>query len=220
MVDGHQPYRQALLKAFGNLHHYEAYDWEKGSADGYADAIESALNLYNREKSPAVKNWVDSQIQVMWALQDSAHRGNTENYRGTGIIEGWHGDGNFARTSIMYCLWKTQGTTLAPWNKNLYLGAVAEEDGVKISILAEADWEGKLTFDHARHQSIFNLPLDYPRINQFPEWFTVAPDQPYTVRWVKEGKDQSYTGQQLMAGLDIKLKKGQEVHLVVKGRER
>ena len=24
----------------------------------------------------------------------------------SGIIEGWHGDGNFARTTIMYCLWK------------------------------------------------------------------------------------------------------------------
>jgi hypothetical protein len=217
MVDGHEPYREAVLKAFSHLNQYEAYNWEGGSADGYADAIESALNLYNREKSPAAGKWVDSQIQEMWALQDSAHRGKTEKYRGTGIIEGWHGDGNFARTTIMYCLWKTQGTTLAPWNENLLCGAVADGEGIKLSLLAEADWKGKLTFDHARHKSIFNLPLDYPRINQFPEWFTVEKDRKYTVRFGQEGTNRTFTGQEMMAGIDLALPKGQVVHLVVQG---
>ena len=52
-----------------------------------------------------------SEIQVMWSMQDSSHRPNTSQWRSYGVIEGWHGDGNFARTTIMYCLWKTQGVT-------------------------------------------------------------------------------------------------------------
>lgn len=31
------------------------------------------------------------------------------------------------------------------------------------------DWERKLVFDTPRHKTILNLPLDYLRINQFPE---------------------------------------------------
>ena len=44
-----------------------------------------------------------------------------------GIVEGWHGDGNFARTALMYGLWKTQGARLSPWKPYLRLGAVASE---------------------------------------------------------------------------------------------
>ena len=44
-----------------------------------------------------------------------------------GIVEGWHGDGNFARTALMYGLWKTQGARLSPWKHSLRLGAVASE---------------------------------------------------------------------------------------------
>ncbi len=105
MIDKNQTYKDAILKVFSNLNKYKNYDWEHGSADGYADAIESALNLYNRIPDPAVAEWIDSEIKVMWAMQQES-----------GIIEGWHGDGNFARTTIMYNLWKSKGsvcTTLA-----------------------------------------------------------------------------------------------------------
>lgn len=91
-----------------NLNHYENFNWEPGSADDYADAIESTLKLYNREKMDNEAEWIDSQIQVMWAKQQSS-----------GIIEGWHGDGNFARTTIMYCLWKTQGLIIHPWREDV-----------------------------------------------------------------------------------------------------
>jgi len=91
LIDQKQEYKDAVLKIFSNLHKYRNYDWEGGSSDGYADAIESALNLYNRISDPEVAHWIDSETQVMWGKQKES-----------GIIEGWHGDGNFARTTIMY----------------------------------------------------------------------------------------------------------------------
>ena len=74
-----------MLKALQNLDRYKNYDWERGSADGYADAVESALNLYNREKVAGVGAWIDSQTEVMWSMQDSAHRENAAIWKNSGI---------------------------------------------------------------------------------------------------------------------------------------
>ncbi|EON78189.1 hypothetical protein ADIS_1386 [Lunatimonas lonarensis] len=215
LVDGHEPYREPVLNAFKNLHHYEFFDWENGSADGYADAIESALNLVNREASPEAEAWINSQIQVMWSMQDSSHRSGTEAFRGTGIIEGWHGDGNFARTTIMYSLWKTQGTTLEPWEKNVFLGAELDGDELEISLMSEHSYSGLLKFDFPRHRVHFNLPIDYPRINQFPEWFVVEEDISYLVHFVNEGKTRNYLGKDLLAGIPIELQPNTGFYLIV-----
>jgi hypothetical protein len=219
LLDQYEPYRQAVIRALENLDNYAYYDWERGSSDGYADAIESALNLYNREPLPQTKTWIDSQIQHMWSLQDSAYRPGTEAYRGNGVIEGWHGDGNFARTTLMYCLWKAQGVTVEPWRPELYLGAVANPSGVLVSLLSEEDWEGKIKFDRARHRYIFQLPLDYPRINQFPEWFVVAPEKKYRVTFPVGDTSGIYRGEELLAGLQLSLEKNQQVSLIIQPLE-
>ncbi|NHE57382.1 hypothetical protein G9Q97_11225 [Cyclobacterium sp. GBPx2] len=215
LLDQHEAYRNAVLTALANLDQYEYYDWERGSADGYADAIESALNLYNREKSSATANWIDTQTQHMWSLQDSAHRSGTTAYQGNGIIEGWHGDGNFARTTLMYCLWKSQGLTARPWSRQLYMGAIPKENGLLITLLTEEPWKGKINFDVPRHQEIFRLPLDYPRINQFPEWFTISPDKKYQVNFPSGETRQTYTGKELLEGLEIDLEENQQVSLLI-----
>jgi hypothetical protein len=31
------------------IRHYRNFNWERGSSDGFADAIESGINLFNRE---------------------------------------------------------------------------------------------------------------------------------------------------------------------------
>ncbi|SEI92798.1 hypothetical protein SAMN05192553_101887 [Cyclobacterium xiamenense] len=219
LLDQYEPYREAVIRALENLDQYAYYDWERGSSDGYADAIESALNLYNREPLPETKAWIDSQTQHMWSLQDSAYRPDTEAYRGNGIIEGWHGDGNFARTTLMYCLWKTQGVTAEPWQPELYLGAVARDSGVLVSLLSEEAWEGKITFDRARHRHIFQLPLDYPRINQLPEWFVVAPDKKYRVTFPTGNTSGTYRGEELLEGLALKLEKNQQISLIIQPLE-
>lgn len=78
LVDKHEPYKDIIVKAMGNLNkYYRSYDWENGSHDGYADAIESAINLYNRLPIESVAEWIDSEIKIMFNKQ-----------RKDGVIEG------------------------------------------------------------------------------------------------------------------------------------
>ncbi len=204
LIDQTEAYRDALLFAFSNLEHYRDYDWESGSADGFADAIEGALNLYNREPQPGVEEWLDGETRVMWSLQDSSYRENARQYQDQGIIEGWHGDGNFARTTIMYCLWKSQGTNLYPWREDLISGAVFKNNTLYVSIRSDEEWKGKIVFDTERSKVNLNLPMDWPRINQFPEWFTVSPEKNYQLKNSGSNSTGMYTGEELAAGISIK----------------
>ncbi len=207
-IDSVEAYKEATIKALAVLDQkYRNYDWERGSSDGYADAIEGALNLYAREPLSSTRDWIESEIQVMWSLQDSSHRKNAQKWKGSGIIEGWHGDGNFARTTIMYCLWKSQGATIQPWRSDIKLGAVDSDDGIILSIKADEDWQGILKFDAPRHHIIMQMPVDWPRINQFPEWFTVNANDAYEVKDLTNGSSTNYKGKQLLEGIELALKK-------------
>jgi hypothetical protein len=215
LVDGTATYREAIVRPLAALNErYRGYGWEgastakpKGGADGYADTIESALNLYNRfagdPRVASVVAWMDSEIKQLWSYQ-----------REDGIIEGWHGDGNFARTTIMYCLWKTQGVTAQPWRADLRLGAVREGDTIRVVVSAEQPWSGTLIFDRPRHAENLRLPVDWPRINQFPEWFTVEAGRSYQVR-EGAGKPQTRTGAQLSAGYPVTLGANSKLELAV-----
>ena len=126
-----------------------------------------------------------------------------------GIVEGWHGDGNFARTALMYGLWKTQGARLSPWKPSLRLGAVASERESYFVLSAQTDWEGKLIIDAIRHKTILNLPVDYPRINQFPEWFTADSLANYLIMASSPKLSGTYSGAKLLEGIPIKIKEGE-----------
>lgn len=208
-IDSIERYRTATLKGLRVLNDkYRDFDWEGGSSDGYADAIEGALNLYAREPMASTAAWIDSETQVMWSMQDSSHRANALKWQGSGVIEGWHGDGNFARTTIMYCLWKSQGLTVDPWRSDMKVGAVMNGADLLISITVAEDWQGKLRFDSPRHSTAMNMPFDWPRINQFPEWF--APTAEMNFEWmdVQDSKSEFYSGKQLWTGVQVSLKKG------------
>ncbi len=194
MIDSVERYRQAVLKVFSNIDKYRNFDWEHGSSDGYADAIESALNLYNRIRDDRVAAWIDSEIKVMWGMQ-----------KDDGIIEGWHGDGNFARTTIMYNLWKSKGLYVQPWREDLKLGAEQRGDTLLISLSANSPWQGKLFFDKIRHKVNMHLPIDWPRINQFPEWFTVEKSSKYKMTDVMTMKNFILDGKTLLRGTVIHL---------------
>ncbi len=215
LLDGEEKYRDALLLAFSHLENYRNYNWESGSADGFADAIEGGLNLYMREPLTDVAEWLDSETRVMWSLQDSSYRTNALKWQNQGIIEGWHGDGNFARTTIMYCLWKSQGTTLHPWREDLLAGAVSDEQALYISLRAEREWEGSLAFDIQRSVQNMKLPMDWPRINQFPEWFTLTPGKEYRVIQSNTGGSSIYKAEDLERGLNIKLSPGKLLQIEV-----
>ena len=206
LIDRTPDYRQAVIKALGGLReHYIDYRWEGGIADGYADSIEGGINLYNREPVASAVDWIDSEIKDMWRKQ-----------RPDGVIEGWHGDGNSARTAIMYALYKTRGVTARPWRKDLRFGT-SESRGMQcISVFADQPWRGALLFDRPRHKVQMHLPVDYPRINQFPEWFTVEAEKRYVVSDLTEGTRRTCTGRQLAEGLRVELGGGVEKRLTVR----
>lgn len=203
LIDRTQAYRDAVRKVLGNLQeHLTTYHW--GSADEYADSIEGAINLYNREPVASAARWIDSEIKDMWSVQ-----------RPDGVIEGWHGDGNSARTAIMYALWKTQGLTIRPWRADVRFGAVRQDDALYVSLIADEAWSGKLRFDKPRHKLQMHLPLDYPRINQFPEWFTVDAQARYSVRNLTAGQGSTLSGRQLQEGMAVEAKPGVELRWIV-----
>jgi hypothetical protein len=205
LLDGVTRYREAVLKSLASLDsHYRNHEWE-GNSDGYADAIESALNLYFREPLPSVKSWLDSQIQVMWNFQQPS-----------GVIEGWHGDGNFARTTLMYCLWKTAGLTTSDWNEHLAYGAVVDGQKLYLSLTDDkADWRGNLKFGYRKHRETLHLPIDYPRINQFQEWYALQPERTYTLTNAATGRSETVKGKKLIEGYPVVVRKGETLRLVL-----
>lgn len=195
LLDNRTDYRDAAIKSLKTVNRkYRNFNWENGSSDGYTDAIESGINLYNREPVPELKDWLDSEIKIMWSMQDTK-------FENSGIIEGWHGDGNFVRTTIMYCLWKSNDLTVQPWRSDLCLDSVLKDSTLYISLEAAGDWQGRLFFGQERHREIFHLPLDYPGINQFPEWFVIDENANYSV---SENNTQSiYNGKELKTGINL-----------------
>lgn len=205
MVDKKEEYREAVLNGFTNLNEkYRNFKWEGNSHDGYADALESGINLYNREPVSELKSWIDSEMQVMFGMQQD-----------DGIIGGWHGDGNFARTAIMYSLWKTQGAHVYPWREDVIIGAEKMDTETYFVITAENDWEGKLFFDAPRHKTILNLPIDYPRINQFPEWFVIEYGKEYTILSTQKNLSGKYSAKDLQQGIILNIKAGEKVSLKI-----
>ena len=215
-LDGTTAYRDAVRKALGALDgKYRGFNWESLGQDGDADAIEGAMYLYNREPVPSAAAWMDYQIKWMWSKQDSAHRSGLEHFRGRGIVEGGYADGNFNRTSLMYALWKTQGTSVRPWRTDVRFGAVRRGDDVAISIEADSAWSGAIRFDVPRHKTILGLPGDWPRINSYPEWYTVDVSARYRVRDVATERVRIVSGAELAKGLPIDVRKGEQARLLV-----
>ena len=215
-LDGTAEYRDAVRKALGALDgKYRGFNWEDLGADGDADAIEGAMYLYNREPVPSAAAWMDYQIKWMWSKQDSAHRPHLEKWRGRGIVEGWYGDGNFNRTSLMYAMWKTQGVSAHPWRADLRYGAVRRGDSLFVVVEADSVWSGELRFDTPRHRDVLHLPWDWPRINSFPEWYTVEASREYRVHDLGARQMERRRGDQLASGLPARVRPDEQLRMVV-----
>lgn len=188
-IDDAPRFEEAVRFALQNLMANKDFPWEGDIADGIADSLEGGLNLMNRLPESEAAEWADYMAARLLRKQ-----------RDTGVVAGWHGDGNFARTALMWALWKTQGMYLEPWRNDLRIGAVADDNGdIYVAVSAEWPWEGTLRFDVPRHKEYFHMPSDYPRLNQFPEWFTVKADSTCTVN------GEAKSANELRAGLPLKL---------------
>ncbi|MFC2075784.1 hypothetical protein ACFLT7_01750 [candidate division KSB1 bacterium] len=204
-------YRTHIGKVLGRMGKYRNYPWEgdisqKGRwMDGYADAIEGALALLNRIPVREGFDWVDSEIKIMYSAQKE-----------DGTIEGWHGDGNFARTALMYGLYKSQGTYLLPYRDDLRIGAAPGDGELYISIESETPYEGRLHFDYLRHKLVFGFQRNYPRINEFPEWAPVEFTRFYRLLYLDEDRRQDHLGWDLVQGIPVKLDGREPLRIIVK----
>ncbi|WP_236970515.1 hypothetical protein [Membranihabitans marinus] len=216
LIDQHQLYRDAVLHPLPILKDkYHNYNWERYGADGFADAIEGGINLYNREPVEELMEWIDNEVQVFWSIQDSAFRPECAEWKNRGIIEGWHGDGNFARTIIMYCLMKTNDITIQPWQNDVIYGSVLSNDSLFITLTTEQQWQGQLMFSNSRQQHIMKMPLDYPRINQFAQWYAVDPEANYEWYNVDTDHKEILTGASLINGIDMDIDQGEIYNIIV-----
>jgi hypothetical protein len=191
MVTGDARYRDAVRRVLGNLPRYRGHDWENGSQDGYADSIESAIYLVAREPVPEALDWIESETKTLLAFQQP-----------DGMIERWYGDGNWARTLLLYALMKTQGCSVEGWREGVKLGAVRAGDRLLLSLEGPPGFTGKLRFDYARHRRSLNYAKNYVRLNEWPEWFTVDETTLYRVVDAA-GKEQVRLGSELVEGIDV-----------------
>jgi hypothetical protein len=101
---------------------------------------------------------------------------------------------------------------LDPWREDVRIGAALDRDSgtLYVHLVAQEDWSGKLRFDTPRHRTIWNLPMEYPRLNQAPEWFVVEPEGSYLVTDLDTGEEELYVGQELAEGLPVTLGGSQE----------
>jgi hypothetical protein len=209
LATGEERYRKAVEQAIEGVTRNSRYLFDPDGAgrgwgsNAYSDSIEGALVLLNRLPNAAFEQAIDRAIRPYFERQ-----------RPDGIVEDWYGDGNFIRTNLMYAFWKTQGTWLEPWSPRVRLGAAREGDRVVLHVQADSSWQGKVRFDHPRHRDHWNMARNYPRLNEWPEWFVVEQDRAYRVQ-VGEGVPRRYLGADLVGGLPLALEIGEKLIVTV-----
>ena len=199
LVTGETRYRDAVRHVLARLPKYRKHVWEPrkdpvlplGSFDGYADAIESAIYLVSREPVPEAFDWIDSEMDVMLKMQ-----------RPDGHVEDWYGEGNFNRTALLYAYQKSHGVRPERWEPGVGVGATT--DGKRLLLHLDAPAARRMHFDFARHRRVMNFSLNYVRLNEFPEWFTVDENHLYVIRsTASKPTEQVRLGSELIAGIEL-----------------
>ena len=209
MTTGEPRFKAAVERALATVTRHPDYLFDETppvawwSADSYSDAIESALVLMNRIDHPGLAAQVDAATTKM-----------LDRVRPDGIVEDWHGDGNVIRTALMYAMWKAQGARLEPWDRRVHLGAARDATQAVFTVTADSAWTGVVRFDHPRHRDHLHLPINYPRLNEWPEWFTVEHDRRYRVT-IGDAAPVDRLGAELVQGLPLSLKAGETIRLTV-----
>jgi hypothetical protein len=96
---------------------------------------------------------------------------------------------------------------------------LGEGETVRVAIECEVAWSGRLVPDRPRHQVHLNLPFNYPRANEFPEWFTVSDDRLYNLT-LDDQPAVPRTGAALREGVFLEVKPGQVKRLSLSASAR
>ncbi|NUN96960.1 MAG: hypothetical protein HUU16_12370 [Candidatus Omnitrophica bacterium] len=198
LITGETRFPDAVRRALDSVTEKPTYlDDPEGSgrkygSNAYSDAIESAIVFLNRLPSERTFEVLDTCVERFLSRQ-----------REDGLIEDWYGDGNYVRTALMYALMKSAGCWIEPWRSDVALGAVRDVTGVTLALSAETPWKGRIRFDRPRHQRHFGMSVNYPRLNEFPEWFVVREDRLYRVK-TSEGEE-IRSGAELVQGFEVRV---------------
>jgi hypothetical protein len=203
-LDAAVRYRAAAHAGLVGASHLELYPWQGSEQDGYADTIESALYLLNRLDVPEAARWTDRQAGTFFGVQAD-----------DGRVEDRYLDGNFVRTALLYAAWQSGGTRLEPWSASTTVGALRDGDCLAIVISAGRDWHGRLVFDEARHATYLHLPVNHPRLNEWPEWFVAEDGARYLVEDLMHSTVSMRDAVDMHAGLPIEMVAGAEHRLRV-----
>ncbi len=197
LAENSERYTEEIKRTMLTVANQKSIEWEKDYQDGYADSIESMLYLLPWFDLSEGHYWVDDEIEVMFLKQQP-----------DGFVEGWYLDGNFVRTALLYGQYKTQGLMVDQWSSNVRLGAAYEKptDTLHIYLIADEPWSGALKFDTQRHSDTWNLPIEYPRLNSAPEWYTVDMTATYIITNLGTGEIKTFLGAELAAGIPLDLK--------------
>ncbi|MCC7372795.1 MAG: hypothetical protein IT306_30565 [Chloroflexi bacterium] len=179
------------------------YEWERGTMDGYADTLESALYLLRYLDDPLAADWVDEQVAVLYGYQHDDGSVTDENI-----------DGNFVRTTLLYGLSLTRGARLEPWTPTVALGAAPDGPCLRVHLHSSDLWRGELHLDVPRHREHLRLGSDYPRLNQWPEWWSVERDRRYALSY-PDGTLVDVDGATLADGLRVTVAPGSAYELQV-----
>lgn len=209
MATGEARYRDAVAQALDAVARKPTYLFDEHPpvktwrANAYSDAIESALVLLNRIPHAELAKQIDIATRKMLDVISPS-----------GIVEDWYGDGNTIRTALMFVMWKAQGARLEPWDRRVHLGAVRAGTEVALAMAAETAWSGRVCFDHPRYRDHLHLPVNYPRLNEWPEWFTVEHDRLYRVK-IGPAAPETHIGAELIRGLPVTLRAGETLTVEV-----
>lgn len=214
LATGDEKYTKAVERAMEGVTRNPNYLFDETGAgrnwraDAYSDSIEGALVLLNRLPNEKMAEAVDGAVRLF-----------LQRPRADGIVEDWYGDGNFIRTAMMYVFWKTQGAWLAPWSPRVHLGAVREKDNLLLRITADSTWQGRLHLDSPRHRDFWRMSRNYPRLNEWPEWYTVQRDGEYTVN-IGGRPARTYLGWDLTGGIPMTVEAGESVTVRISRNNR
>ena len=188
--------------SLSNLNNNSIYSFAY-NLDGVADSTEGTIYLQKVSKDNL--NFQTITKNIFYLLKGQKNNGMyMKNYK----------DGNVARTLTLAYFYYTHGTHTIPWEPNLSLGSIQINESLYIYLQSNNSWSGSLIFDTPRSKE-WTEQNYYPRINSWPEWFTIDRTKIYNVSI--NNKSQTIKGSLIIQnGINMSLDSNKKNYIKIK----
>ncbi len=188
--------------------------------EGYWDLARARGAIYQESGSNALrilKGWYYESMIGLWKrypelprvfgwLQFMTERHRSGWMEEYGPFSGDHFDGSIMRRLALHMNLASQGVRAIPYTEKLRVGSVAKSGQLFVHAESDVPWTGRLCFDWPRSEHKA-ANIDWARINEMQEWYTVRAQHRYTVV-VDTQAPLTVSGKQLIDGLPTELKPG------------